>query len=434
MDHRTDPADARSTSSTITTDVAVVGGGLAGLTAAAYAARGGARVVVIEPRSRLGGRARTAVDAGFRFNEGPHALYRTGAGRDALRELGIHPAGGRPPLGTAAVSMGGRLRRAPPPAATASLLRLVRGLARDGDDPAWVGASAQQWIEERVGDPNGRALAAAFVRITTYCGRLDLLSADAAIAQLRAGLKGVTYLHDGWGSLVAAIERVARDGGATVATGKAARLDRDGDHWLVTVAGAEHGDGLRVVARSVVMAAGGPGAAADLAGAHAPRLHSAASDAAPVHAACLDLGLARLTRRTTRSALGVDRPTYAVVHTAHARLADDGEVLHVMRYEPADDLRAADLESIADELQPGWQDHARARQLGLRRVVAFDRPRPGAGLAGRPGPVVDDATGLFVAGDWVGPDDMLAGAALASGRAAGIAASTTSARPRLQRA
>lgn len=428
----TDPPTTRSTVDTV--DVAVVGGGIAGLTAAAYAARRGASVVVVEARREIGGRARTTRDEGYRFNEGPHALYDVGAGRRALRDLAIEPAGGRPPLATATVSMGGRLRRVPPPSATAAVARLVRALGRDAADPAWVDASAQQWIEERVDPPDGRALAAALVRLTTYCGRLDLLSADAAIAQLRSGLKGVTYLHGGWATLVAAIAKVAHDAGAGVAHGKVTDLVPDGDRWTVTIRDAETGDDSRVVASSVVLAAGGPAGAAELAGASAPSLRHAADQASPVHAACLDLGLVRLTRRSTQSALGVDEPTYAVVHSAHARLAQEGEVVHVMRYEPPGDVGRADLEAIADELQPGWRANERARQLGLRRVVAYDRPRPGAGLIGRPGPVVHDAPGLFVAGDWVGPDDLLAGASLASGRAAGTAAAQRSAGRRLQRA
>jgi hypothetical protein len=43
------------------------------------------------------------------------------------------------------------------------------------------------------------------------------------------------------------------------------------------------------------------------------------------------------------------------------------------------------------------------------------------GLAGRPGPQVAGTTDLFVAGDWVGPQGMLADASLASaGQAAEI--------------
>jgi hypothetical protein len=38
------------------------------------------------------------------------------------------------------------------------------------------------------------------------------------------------------------------------------------------------------------------------------------------------------------------------------------------------------------------------------------------GLAGRPGPQVPEAPGLYLAGDWIGPEGWLADASLASAR------------------
>ncbi len=61
-------------------DVAVVGAGLAGLTAAVTAARAGAQVEVFEARDGAGGRARSDEADGFVVNHGAHALYRAGAG------------------------------------------------------------------------------------------------------------------------------------------------------------------------------------------------------------------------------------------------------------------------------------------------------------------------------------------------------------------
>jgi 15-cis-phytoene desaturase len=65
-------------------DAVIVGGGLAGLTAAAYLSKKGKKVVVLE-RGNLGGRAVTLKIKGFAFNFGAHAIY----GRDTsvLRKL-----------------------------------------------------------------------------------------------------------------------------------------------------------------------------------------------------------------------------------------------------------------------------------------------------------------------------------------------------------
>lgn len=399
-------------------DVAIVGGGLAGLSAAAFAARAGASVLVLDARSSLGGRARTSTLDGFRFNEGPHALYRGSPGAAAVRELGISPQGGGAPKHRSRFSLDGRLRRTPPRQALTQFLGLVRHLGADGNDPGLVRISAQEWIEGRVGDPLGRQFAASAVRVSSYSGDLSTFSADAAVAQLSASMRGVTYLHHGWVQLVSAVEGVARAGGAIIDTdAKVSTVEPDGDRVVIELVG-----GRRVVARSVVLAVGGPSAAARLVGGRSASLDGAAASAVPVHAACLDVGLRRLTKPSTRFVLGVDKATYASVHTPAARLADHGHVAHLMYYEPGDHIGVSDLEALADELQPGWRDEEAARQVGRRRVVAFDRPQPGAGLSGRPGPAVADLPGVFVAGDWVGPSDLLGGAALSSGRAAGLAA------------
>src|SRR5262245_24435169 len=77
-------------------DVAVIGGGLGGLAAAAYLARAGRSVVLFEKASMLGGRAATTNLGEFRFNLGPHALYAGSHGIGVLRELEVPFRGGKP--------------------------------------------------------------------------------------------------------------------------------------------------------------------------------------------------------------------------------------------------------------------------------------------------------------------------------------------------
>lgn len=69
--------------------IVVVGGGLAGLSCALRLANHGQRVVVLERATHVGGRARTQERAGFHVNLGPHALYRAGAARRGLFDLGV---------------------------------------------------------------------------------------------------------------------------------------------------------------------------------------------------------------------------------------------------------------------------------------------------------------------------------------------------------
>ncbi|HWP66899.1 MAG TPA: FAD-dependent oxidoreductase, partial [Candidatus Limnocylindria bacterium] len=136
--------------------IVVVGGGLAGLAAAATAARAGVPVTVLEKAAAPGGRAATQVRDGVCLNQGPHALYRGGAGMAVLRELGIEPRGGVPNASGGHAVRAGALHALPggavsllttsllPLGAKLELARLLGGLA--GRDAAAVdGLTVEAW-------------------------------------------------------------------------------------------------------------------------------------------------------------------------------------------------------------------------------------------------------------------------------------------------
>src|SRR5258708_26974973 len=80
----------------------VVGGGIAGLTAAVALAQKECKVAVYEQSRHFGGRAATQHQDGFSLNLGPHALYRNGPFYKALREWQIPFSRKTPRLGTVA--------------------------------------------------------------------------------------------------------------------------------------------------------------------------------------------------------------------------------------------------------------------------------------------------------------------------------------------
>ncbi len=97
-------------------------------------------------------------------------------------------------------------------------------------------------------------------------------------------------------------------------------------------------------------------------------------------------------------------------------------MIHLMKYLAPDEdgTRAeAALERIMDLLQPGWRALIVRRRF-LPKLVASCAlvTAKGGGLAGRPGPAVPEAPGLYVVGDWVGSRGMLADASFASAWAA----------------
>lgn len=86
----------------------------------------------------------------------------------------------------------------------------------------------------------------------------------------------------------------------------------------------------------------------------------------------------------------------------------------------------AELERVADTVLPGWRDQVLIERHLPRTVPVSALATPATGgLPGRPGVALPEAPGLFVAGDWVGPEGWLVDAAVASGAAAARAALAT---------
>jgi len=418
---------------TIDAEVAVVGAGLAGLAAATVAARAGASVVLLDVRT-AGGRARSDERDGFMLNQGPHALYRAGAGVGVLGRLGIRFQGSLPPsdvagyrqatgdLGVLPTSPASLLRS--PLVGVADKVRLARLLA---SLPKFEAAplaplSAAEWIETLGLKTDGTAVLSALTRVTTYAGDLHLISADAALGQLQLAIEGnVLYLDGGWQTLVDGLAAAASAAGVRLLEGERVTAVQAGKQgtWEVGTPAAN------VRAASVVIAAGGPDAARAMLP-NAPNWELGG----PATAACLDLGLYDLP--ATKVAYGLDEPLYFSTHSPNARLAPTGGVVvHVMRYgtrtSPQD--RTA-LWALAERCGVS-KDKVAVQRFLHKMTVCHALPRPGTGLAGRPGTDMAGAAAVFLAGDWVGPVGLLADAALASGEAAGHAAAqrAISARP-----
>ncbi|MEZ4297298.1 MAG: FAD-dependent oxidoreductase [Polyangiaceae bacterium] len=413
-----------------TFDVVVVGGGLSGLAAATYLGRAGLAVAVVEKASELGGRARTTVESGYSLNLGAHAVYRNSHAFSVLKELEV-PLTGSIPSGSGAVAITKDGTHAMPVGLVSMLttgllsfagkLELSRVLASlGGIDPApLAGERASDWIERTVKTEGARGMLRALARVATYTGDLEGLSAGAAVSQMQLALKhNVLYLDHGWQTMVEALRDRASAAGAVIFTGdgvKQVEPARDGGAVRVELAEG------RAFEASAVLLAVGPRAAASLVPSSAS-LSAIAERARPVKAATLDVALSSLPVARTRFALGTDRALYFSVHSAVARLAPEGgAVVHAMMYDPRGEAHAVEreLEDMLDRVQPGWRERVVHRRFLPSMVAANDLVAAArGGYAGRPGVVVGDAAGVFVAGDWVGDDGMLLDAALASARGA----------------
>ena len=406
-------------------DIAVVGGGIAGLVAAALARRQGLHVLVIDP-APLGGRGRTVERGGFLFNRGPHALYLGGPAERVLRSLGCD-LGGAPP----STSMFGRLddRVQPLPTNLRTLVRtrllgfkgksaITRFQSRLASSKAstLTGTTFAEWIDAQPLPADARALVEMLSRVATYTNAPTLASADMVVGQMQQAMgKGVRYLHGGWQSIV---DHLAPASAAHLHA-TASAITRDGSDVVVECAGGSH-----VVAKAVVVALTDPRATAGLLG-RAPFMVGP-----PVEASCLDLGL--YVSPPLGLLLGVDQPLYLSVHSPSARLAPEGKAMvHVARYlSPGE---SAGEQRLADDTRHQLHAHAaladiapdqilEERYLHRMTVVGAMATAEHGGLPGRPGTHDSGIDNVFLAGDWVGPTGHLLDASVASAAAAAEAA------------
>ncbi|MGA8745944.1 MAG: FAD-dependent oxidoreductase [Solirubrobacterales bacterium] len=382
----------------------VIGGGPAGLVAAGRLAEGGLSTTLLEASARLGGRAATEHREGFDLNQGPHALYVGGAAMRELRAMGIDLPRWNPTSVRSVFVRGGKPRRLP--GGSLELAGWLTAVARNRQE-GLGGLSVSEWLRQSLRSERARATAGALVRVTTFVADHDALSADVAAGQLRIGLlPGVRYLRGGWQSLVDALAARAERAGATLCPRAGARaVEQSAEGWTVTL------DEQILRAEVLVIAAGGPKDAAALLGDRSPTAPGPAAELS-----VLDLGLDSLPRAARHFALGIDSPTYLSRHSAPDHR--NGVLLSLASYAHAP---REQLEAMADTVQPGWRERVRLQRFLPRMVAISAIPSPtNGGLAARP--AVDRGQGLYVAGDWLGPDGWLVDAAISSGAAAAAAA------------
>jgi phytoene dehydrogenase-like protein len=363
--------------------ITVIGGGLAGLSAAITAAEGGAAVRLLEAHETVGGRARTS-DGPYKANLGPHVIYKDGPLWAWLHERKLLPPAASTPLGGIRVRCEGAIRRTPPLGAIPTVLRL-----RGREAP--VDRSFRDWVASYADDRTADMLCAAAGVYTFHHDPGELSAAFVWPRTVRTLLNPppvARYLIGGWGSLVTALEERARSLGVEIETGHRAESLPDPPVIVAT----ELAEARRLLAdQSLAWQSG--------------------------HTVCLDLGL-RTRRGDPYVVSDLDEAGWIERFTApDPSLAPDGEELvqAQMPVRPGEsaDAAAARLERMLDLALP----ERRARETWRRRQVmdgrtgALDLP----GQSWRDRPAIERGDGVFLAGDMVARPGLLSEVAWASG-------------------
>ncbi|MFI8189607.1 NAD(P)-binding protein [Streptomyces sp. NPDC085946] len=357
--------------------ITVIGGGLAGLTAAITAAEAGARVTVYEAHHTLGGRARTA-DGPYRTNEGPHALYNGGPHWAWLKQRGLlGPLAPIPPLEAARLRLRyrGALRRTPPFA----MLRLLRR----GLGPAPVDVDFRTWATGVAGEEGARA-AAHYAAVALFHHDPGALSAAFVQERLRRATKlppEAHYPRGGWGALVDRMAARAWNLGVRMET--LARVDTLPTDTPVVVATSL--DAARRLLRDDSLTwPGGRTVLVDLA--------------------------VRARRGDAFAVSDLDHPGWIERFTAQDRtLAPAGEQLIQGQIPIGPGQSKADgvarAEQLLDLAFEGWRDRVtwRREAVAQNRTGAVDLP----GTTWRDRPAVDRGDGVYLAGDQVAAPGVL---------------------------
>lgn len=364
-------------------EITIIGGGLAGLTAAITCTEGGAPVRLVESHDALGGRARST-GGPYRANLGPHVLYKDGPQWAWLRERDLLPPNAKAPLTGIRVRWQGAIRRTPPLGAIPSVLRL-----RGRDAP--VDTSFRDWVRAHA-DEETAAMLCASAGVYTFHSDPGALSAafvwERTVRTLLSPPPAARYVEGGWSSLVATLEVHARALGVAVET--STRVDALPAAPVIVA--VELADAAKLLADDALTWPSG-------------------------RTVCLDLGL-RHRRGDPFVVSDLDEAGWIERFTAaDPSLAPDGHELVQAQMplwpDESVEVAAARLERLLDQSFEDRREREtwRRRQVMDARSGALDFP----GRTWRDRPVIDRGDGVFLAGDMVAAPGLLSEVSWASG-------------------
>jgi phytoene dehydrogenase-like protein len=296
--------------------------------------------------------------------------------------------------------------------------------------------SFQEWLDKNFKNSDSKDFVKMLGRIATYTYNAENLSAKLALNQIKIAVAGgVIYVNEGWQTLVDQLVDTAKRNGVMFVYGKNVvsvkqSYDSNGPNsqplWKISLS-----DNTTFSYHNVIIAT------------NPSHVYSLLKDNTlinpsfldqikkinkPARVATLDLALSRLPNPNVYGAYGLDTPLYLSLHSAFANLSTDGNgvLFHVMKYldsstEPNPVQDKMELEGLLNMVQPGWRKIV-VRQRFLPNMIASNTVinNENGILENRPDVDVLGVDNLYIIGDWVGPNGMLADTSFASAKAVAL--------------
>ena len=355
--------------------VAIVGAGVAGLTAALYATTAGHQVVVLDRTGRLGGRATSEHVDGVPFGFGPHLLLNNGPLAKVVKKIS-------------------RLKMALAPLRTDRLHVHGHGLIRPRGD---VKTAANNRALLRSNEPSSPLVQA--VNMLANMGQSDKHQARiAALLKQRLMVVG-----EGWAGLVGRMAAALDEVGVLI--------EPDSDVVAIEDREVVLSDGRRFASDVVIVACGWRRARPLL----EPLLMEQCPDLVSVKASTLDV---RLSSRPLGERQCVVDPgrngLILALSSIQPKMDVSGSLLSVAAvgvHGETTEQRADRLMELMDVHAAGWRDHTMEQRLQRSITVQTKGNKP-------PFDVLSEQ-GILLAGEWVDTIHLLSDAAAHSGRIAG---------------
>src|SRR5215217_143831 len=371
--------------------ITVIGGGVAGLTAAITCAERGGGVRLFEAHEQVGGRARST-DGPYKVNLGPHAIYTGGVLWEWLSARDLMPPFAPPALTGVRFHYDDAIHRTPPLSLIPPGLRLRGRMAPVDQD-------FRSWVTDH-GDARTAGLLSSLAGVYTFHHDPGELSAafvwERSQRLLLSARPPARFVVGGWSALVSALERHARSLGVEIIT----RERVDALPSAPVIVALELSDARRLLGDDETL------------------------QWPSGRTVCLDLAL-RERRGDPWVVSDLESSGWIERYSARdASLAPAGEQVVQAQMPLRPDESADDagrrLERLLDASFERWCDRVtwRRRQLMDGRSGALDLP----GTSWRDRPAIDRGNGVFLCGDQVAAPGCLSEVSFASAIDAGTLA------------